>query len=80
MWGVLHSSLMLCEANDVNEAMTIHNRRLIVVSPFQQPQKQVRSVQIWKTVSTITLWVLWKYQCNRLYDGVDIDLSDVLFE
>ena len=37
-------------------------------------------VQILKTVSTIILWVLWKYRCNRLYDGVDIHLSDVLFE
>ena len=27
MWGVLHSGLMLYEANDVHEAMTIHNRR-----------------------------------------------------
>ena len=29
MWGVLHSSLMLYEANDVQEAMMVHNRRLI---------------------------------------------------
>ena len=38
-WGVLHSSLMLYEANDVQEAMMVQNRRLILVSPFQQPSK-----------------------------------------
>ena len=80
MWGELHSNLMLYEANNVHEAMTIHNRRLILVSPFQQPRKQVRLVQIWKTVTTTMLWVLWKYRCNRLYDTVDIYLSDVLLE
>ena len=41
MWGVLHSSLMLYEANDVQEAMMVQNRILILVSPFQQPRKQV---------------------------------------
>ena len=80
MWGVLHSNLMLYEANDVHEAMTIHNRILILVGPFRQPRKQVRSVQIWKIVTTLTLWALWKYRCNRLYDMTDIHLSDVLLE
>ena len=32
--GVIHSSLMLYEANYIHEAMTIHNRRLISVSLF----------------------------------------------
>ena len=35
MWGVLHSNLMLYEANDVHEATMVHNRILILVSPFQ---------------------------------------------
>ena len=34
----------------------VHNRRFIVGSSFQQPQKQVRSIQVWKTVTTVTLW------------------------
>ena len=58
----------------------VHNRRLILVSPFQQPRMQMQPCQIWKTVTTITLWALWKYWCNRLYDAVDIHLSNVLFE
>ena len=80
MWGVLHSSLMLYEANDVQEAMTVHNRRLILVSPFQQPRKRVGSVQVWKIVSTIMLWTLWICRCNRLYDATDQRLSNVLLE
>ena len=80
MWGVLHSNLMLYEANDVLEAMMVHNRRLILVSPFQQPQKQVRSAQVWKIVTTITLWALWKCRCNGLYDAADQRLLDVLLE
>ena len=80
MWGVLHSSLMLYEANDVQEAMMVQNRRLILVSPFQQPRKQVRSAQIWKTMTTITLWALWKCRCNRRYDAIYQCLSDVLRE
>ena len=80
MWGVLHSILMLYEENDVHEAMAIHNRILILVSPFQQPRKQVRSVQIWKTVTSVTLWALWKCRCNRLYDVANLRLLDVLLE
>ena len=53
MWGVLHSSLMLYEANDVHEAMMVHNRRLISVSLLQQPRKQVRSVRVWKTLTMV---------------------------
>ena len=80
MWGVLHSSLMLYEADDIHEAMMVHNRRLILVSPFQQPRKQVRSVQVWKTVTMVTLWALWKCRCNRLYDVANLRLLDVLLE
>ena len=37
VWGILQSNLMLYEADDVQEAMPVHNRRLISVTPFQQP-------------------------------------------
>ena len=61
----------------MNTLRLVHNRRLILVSPFPQPWKQVWSAQVWKTMTTITLWALW---CNRLYDVVDQCLLDVLLE
>ena len=36
IWGVLHSSLMLYEADNIHEAIAVHNRRLISLSSFQQ--------------------------------------------
>ena len=39
---------MLYEVGDIHEAMTIHNRRLILVSLFQQPREQMQSAHIWK--------------------------------
>ena len=45
VWGVLHSSLLLYEADDAPEAMTVINRHLIIVSPFQQPRKQMHATQ-----------------------------------
>ena len=54
--------------------------RLISISLFQQPQKQVRSVEVWKTVTTVTLWVLWKCRRSRLYDATNLGPSDVLLE
>ena len=56
------------------------NRRLILVNPFQQPQKHVRSAQIWKTMTTIMLWALWKCRCNWRYNAIYQCLSDVLRE
>ena len=60
--------------------MIVHNRILILVSPFQQPGKQVRSIQVWKTMTMVMLWALWKCRCNRLNDATDLHLSDVLVE
>ena len=68
------------EADDAIEAKTIANRHLISVCPFQQPRKQMRAAQVWKTVSTVTLWTLWKYQCKRRYDSITPLLSDILLE
>ena len=72
--------IMGYEANNVQEAITVRNRILILVSSFQQPRKQVWSIQIWKTVTTITLWALWKCWCNQRYDATYQCLSDVLRE
>ena len=80
MWGVLHSNLILYEADDVHEAMMIHYRRLISISLSHQPRKQVRFVHVWKTLPTVTLWALWKCRYNRLYDAANLGLSDVLLE
>ena len=80
VWGVLHSNLLLYEADDALEAMTVINRHLITVSPFQQPRKQMRATHVWKIVSTITLWILWKYRCKRRYDSIIPLLSDILPE
>ena len=63
-----------------HKAMMVHNRRLILVSPFQQPRKHMRSIHIWKTVTTVTLWVLWKCRCSRLYDATNLGSLDVLLE
>ena len=80
VWGVLHSSLLLYEADDALEAKTVINRHLISVSLFQQPRKQMCVAHVWKTVSTITLWTLWKYRCKRRYDSIIPLLSDILPE
>ena len=62
------------------EAMTVINRHLISVSPFQQPGKQMCATHVWKTVSKVTLWILWKYRCKRRYDSIISLLSDILPE
>ena len=80
VWGVLHFSHLLYEAYDAPEAMTVINRHLITISPFQQPRKQVRATHVWKIVSTITLWILWKYRCKRRYNSIIPLLSHILSE
>ena len=62
------------------EAMTVINRHLISVSPFQQPGKQMCATHVWKTVSKVTLWILWKYRSKRRYDSIISLLSDILPE
>ena len=58
----------------------VNNRHLISSLPFQQPPKQVQAAHIWRTISTTTLWTLWKTSCRRLYDLATIVLLDVLSE
>ena len=69
---------MFYEADNVEEAMMVYNRRFILVSPLQQPRKQVRSVQVQKIVTTVTYGLFGNV--NRLYDAVDQHLLDVLLE
>ena len=80
IWGVLHSNSMLYEANHVHEAMLVYNKILISVSLFQQPWRHVRSVHVWKTMITVTLWTFLKCRCNQLYDASNIGLLDVLLK
>ena len=79
--GVLHSSLLLYEADDTPEATTVINKHLSFVSPFQQPRKQMHATHVWKAICTVTLWILWKYRCKRRYNYSIIPLlSDILSE
>ena len=80
VWGVLHSSVFLYEADDAPEAMTAIKRHLVSISPFQQPRKKMHATHVWKTISTITLWILWKYCCKRRYDSIIPLPSDILLE
>ena len=70
VFGVLHSNLLLYKVDDAPKAMTVINQHLILVPPFQQPRKQLYATHVWKTVSTVTLWILWKYHCKRRYDSI----------
>ena len=54
---VFQSTFLLYEPDDALEAMTVINIHLITVSPFQQPHKQMCATHVWKTISTITLWI-----------------------
>ena len=76
--GFIHSSLLFYEADDAPMAMTIINKHLITISPFQQPRNQMRVAHVWKIVSTVTLWILWKYRCKRRYDSIIPLLSNIL--
>ena len=52
----------------------------IPISPFQQPRKQMRATHVWKIMSTITLWILWKYRFKRRHESIIPLLSDILPE
>ena len=52
-------SLFLYEVYDAPKAMTVINKHLSSVFPFQQPRKQMRATHVWKTISMVTLWILW---------------------
>ena len=80
VWGVLHSSVFLYEADDAPEAMTAIKRHLVSISPFQQPHKKMHATHVWKTIFKVTLWILWKYRCKRRYDSIIPLLSDILPE
>ena len=66
VWGVLHSSLLLYEADDAPEAMSPHFNNLV---------SKTRATHVWKTISTITLW---KYdRCKRRHVSIISLLSNI---
>ena len=58
--GVLEGQLLLYEKEDIVEAFHIVPPHIQMVQPFISDSLQFRDDIIWKTISSILMWVNWK--------------------
>ena len=51
-----------------------------MVQPFRFDRLQIRDDIIWKTISSILMWVIWKAQCKSVFDNVPHDAFVIIVE
>ena len=59
-WGILEGPLVLYEKEDIVEACHIVPPLVQMVQPFLFDKLQIRDDIIWKTISSILIWTIWK--------------------
>ena len=62
-WGILEGQL-LYEKEDIVEAFHIVPPHIHMVQHFLIDSLQFRDDIIWKTISSIPMWVIWKTRCD----------------
>ena len=62
------------------EALHIVLPRIQMVQPFLIDSLQFRDDIIWKTISSILMWVIWKAQCTSIFDNATQDASVIIVE
>ena len=74
-WGILEGQLLLYEKEDIVEAFHIVPPHIQMVQPFISDSLQFRDDIIWKTISSILMWVIWKVILNSRYPQLEITLT-----
>ena len=59
-WGILEGNWLLYEKDDIMETFYIVPPHIQMVQPFLFDRLQFRDDIIWKTISSILMWVIWK--------------------
>ena len=72
-WGILEGQLLLYEKEDIVEAFYIVPPLIQMVQPFISDNLQFRDDIIWKTITSILMWVIWKAQCTSIFDNATTD-------
>ena len=51
-----------------------------MVQPFISDSLQFRDDIIWKTISSIVMWVIWKARCTSIFDNTTQDFYVIIAE
>ena len=79
-WGILEGQLLLYEKEDIVEAFHIVPHHIQMVQPFISDSLQFRDDIIWKTISSVLMWVIWKARCASIFDNVTQDVAVIIAE
>ena len=79
-WGILEGQLLLYEKEDIVEAFHIVPPHIQMVQPFTSDSLQFRDDIIWKTISSIVMWVIWKARCTSVFNNATQDVSVIIAE
>ena len=62
------------------EAFHIVPPHIQMVQPFISDSLQFRDDIIWKTISSILMWVIWKARCTSIFDNATQDVYVIIAE
>ena len=72
--------MLLYEKEDIVEAFHIVPPHIQMVQPFISDSLQFRDDIIWKRISSILMWVIWKAPCTLIFDNATQDDSVIIVE
>ena len=75
-WYILERQLLLYEKEDIVESFHIVLPLVQMVQPFLFDKLQIRDGIIWKTISSILIWAIWKWRCTSVHGHVIYILVD----
>ena len=48
--------------------------------PSSIPRFRIKNLVIWRTITSLALWIIWKARCNFIFNNVHIHLNSMLIE
>ena len=66
------------EGDQCAEALWVSENRIEMVFPNIPGGKYFKNSFVWNIVSINALWVWWKCQCSKKYEGIDYNVVDMI--
>ena len=81
LWGVLHGDVMRYESTHASYVFHFSHGHLSLTSfPSSIWRFRIKNLVIWRTITSLALWIIWKARCDSIYNNVCIHLRTMLIE
>ena len=81
LWGVLHGDAMRYESTHVSHVFPFsHGHLSLTPFPSSICRFKIKNLVIWRTITLLALWIIWKARCDFVFANVHIHLRTMLID